>query len=145
MFFLFDAINDHKQCGQPPRCLSRPLSLDSKHGRSANPCHQEARNLHLAVSLCLNAGQSAPSVSATLGVAIPVCDSLSRTGYGGYAIDGVNYPVCTIGANSCLNKIIHRRANPCDIIGAALRCILKGMVLSSQDDVCANIGAFLQP
>ena len=92
-----------------------------------------------------DAGQSATSVSAALGVAIPVCDSLSRTGYGGYAIDGVNYPVCTIGANSCLNKIIHRRANPCDIIGAALRCILKGMVLSSQDDVCANIGAFLQP
>ena len=71
------------------------------------------------------------------------CPLCARKGHGGYAIDSVGYPVCTVGANSCLGKMIVRGSNPCDIVGAALRCILKGTALFVQDDICAYVGTFL--
>ena len=36
-------------------------------------------------------------------------------------------------------------SKPCDIMGAALRCILKGTALFLQDDICKNIGQCLTP
>ena len=72
------------------------------------------------------------------------CPLCGRTGHGGYAPDGIGYPVCTVGANNCLNKLIHG-SNSSDIVRASLRCILKGTALCLQDDICAYIGAFLTP
>ena len=73
------------------------------------------------------------------------CPLCGRKGHGGCAIESVGYPICTVGANSCLSKINHHGSNPCDIVGAALRCILKGTALFLQDDIAAYVGTFLTP
>ena len=74
------------------------------------------------------------------------CPLCGRKGHGGYFNDGVGYPICTVGANSCLGKIrTPPGSKPCDIMGAALRCILKGTALFLQDDICKNIGQCLTP
>ena len=80
MFFLFDAINEitsnavshlHYLPGFGGRAWQQ--RLDSKHGRSANPCHQEARNLHLAGSLCLNRRAWQSLSTPTLDSRQPLC------------------------------------------------------------------------
>ena len=74
------------------------------------------------------------------------CPLCGRKGHGGYAIECVGYPICTVGANNCFGKIHdHPGFNPCDIVGAALRCVLKGTALFLQDDICRNVGEFLTP
>ena len=73
------------------------------------------------------------------------CPLCGWEGHGGYFNDGVGYPICTGGANSCLGKISECGSNPCDILGAALRCILKGTSLCLRHDICKNVGAFLTP
>ena len=35
-----------------------------------------------------------------------VCPHCDGRGYGGYAPDGVNYPICTQGKANCLDKLI---------------------------------------
>ena len=74
------------------------------------------------------------------------CPLCGRKGRGSDANACVGYPICTVGANSCLGKILTPPgSNPCDIVGAALRCILKGTALFLQDDICKNVGEFLTP
>ena len=76
------------------------------------------------------------------------CPLCGRTGHGcveGQAMVAIlGYPVCSVGANNCLNKIIHGSKSS-DIVGASLRCILKGTKLCLQGDICEYIGAFLRP
>ena len=73
------------------------------------------------------------------------CPLCGWESHGGYFNDGVGYPICTVDANSCLGKISEFGSNPCDIVGAALRCILKGTSLFLRHDICKNVGAFLTP
>ena len=74
------------------------------------------------------------------------CPLCGRTGRGGeFIADGIDYPVCTRARNNCLNKINYHKLKPCDILGAALRCILKGTALYLQENICESIGAFLAP
>ena len=74
------------------------------------------------------------------------CPLCGRTGRGGeFIADGIDYPVCTRARNNCLNKINYHKLKPCDILGAALRCILKGTALYLQENICRCIGAFLTP
>ena len=62
------------------------------------------------------------------------CPLCGRKGRGSDANACVGYPICTVGANSCLGKILTPPgSNPCDIVGAALRCILKGTALFLQE------------
>ena len=60
-------------------------------------------------------------------------------------MDDIGYPVCTRAGNSCLNKVADHNLKPWHIVGAALRCILKGTALYLHNDICENIGAFLTP
>ena len=76
------------------------------------------------------------------------CPLCGRTGHaegGDFLADGIHYPVCSRAENSCLTKINYRKLKPCDILGAALRCILKGTALYLQENICRCIGAFLTP
>ena len=74
------------------------------------------------------------------------CPLCGRKGRGSDANACVGYPICTVGANSCLGKIrTPPGSNPSDIVGAALRCILKGTALFLQDDICKNVGKCLTP
>ena len=38
-----------------------------------------------------------------------VCPHCDGQGYGGYAPDGVNYPICTEGTANCLDKLMNQR------------------------------------
>ena len=81
MFFLFGvAINEitsnavshlHYLLGFGGRAWQQ--RLDSKHGRSANPCHQKVRNLHLAGSLCLDRRAWQSLSTPTLDSWQPLC------------------------------------------------------------------------
>ena len=74
------------------------------------------------------------------------CPLCGRKGRGSDANACVGYPICTVGANSCLGKILTPPgSNPCDIVGAALRCILKGTALFLQEYICKNVGECLTP
>ena len=71
----------------------------------------------------------------------------------GFEIDGpVRYPICSSGwdtrlqrptINSCFHKITRRGSNSCNVVGAALRCTLKGTALCLNHHICAYIGSFL--
>ena len=64
----------------------------------------------------------------------------------------VRYPICSSGwdtrlqrptINSCFHKITRRGSNSCNVVGAALRCTLKGTALCLNHHICAYIGSFL--
>ena len=51
----------------------------------------------------------------------PIC---GITGMGGYALDGIDVPVCTAGKYNCLDKLLDKRASPTVIMAQALFAIL---------------------
>ena len=54
------------------------------------------------------------------------CPTCGRTGNGGYVLDGMRFPVCNGGDNSCLGKLMDEDAfSARDIIFQALSQILR--------------------
>ena len=52
------------------------------------------------------------------------CPTCGRTGMGGYALDGINYPICTAGNHSCLWRVLEQGASPTDILAQGLFAII---------------------
>ena len=75
----------------------------------------------------------------------PLCGRTCHAEGGDSLAEGIHYPVCSRAENSCLTKMNYHKLKPCDILGAALRCILKGTALYLQENICRCIGAFLTP
>ena len=55
------------------------------------------------------------------------CPLCGRVGNGGYALDGVNFPICTEGNYSCLwyQFLENRARTPKEVIGRALGIVLR--------------------
>ena len=70
------------------------------------------------------------------------CPLCGRKGNGGYALDGIDYPICTRGDFSCLwfQTIQHNRP-PKQIVGNAIRAILKP-TRKLPEEIVTNITEF---
>ena len=59
--------------------------------------------------------------SVDINYKCPHCD---HRGYGGYAVDGINYPICTNGTANCLDKAISGLCSRAAVKRAALFVLL---------------------
>ena len=52
------------------------------------------------------------------------CPLCGVTGMGGYSLDGINYPICTDGNFSCLEKVLEHGATPTSILAQGLNAAI---------------------
>ena len=53
-----------------------------------------------------------------------VCPHCDGKGYGGYAPDGLGYPICTEGTANCLDKLLQGQGTRALVKRAALKMVL---------------------
>ena len=60
--------------------------------------------------------------SVDINYKCPHCDHCM--GDGGYAVDGINYPICTSGTANCLDKAVSGLCSRADVKRAALLVLI---------------------